>query len=136
MSLYNLIFRVIVCPAFGLNSTKSREIGYFWPIQLFSGSIDSEPDTISWKGIQSKNLSWQEIQDCMFPDFETLREDYIFWDISKENVQEMHLLPFMKCLEVKNISKIIEIGSSSAMNVYLTDAKRQTYYRNARLIST
>ena len=129
------MFRVIVCPALAFNSTKGREIGYYWPSELIGGRIVSEPDSISWNGIKNKNLSWQEIQASMFPEFETLREDYNFWELSKDNVQGLNLLPFMKCLEVKNYSKILSVGSNSEMNIILTNAQRQTYYRNLSQLS-
>ena len=95
-----------------------------------AGNVGSEPDSISWNGLQSLNMSWQEIQDDMFLDFESLRYNYNFWRISKEKVRELNLLPFMKCLEVKNYPKLLSIGSKTALNVFLSDAKRQTYYRN------
>ena len=71
----------------------------------------------------------------MFPDLKTLKENYNFWKINKDNVHEINLLPFMKCLEVKNYSNRLIIGSNSELNVFLTDANKQTYYRNLRLIS-
>lgn len=67
----------------------------------------------------------------MFPDFETLKKDYIFWEVNKDDVEEMNLLPFMKCFEVKNYPKLLSIASNSGLNVFLTDAMRQTYYRNS-----
>jgi hypothetical protein len=125
------IIRVIVCPASGFNSTKGKEIGYPWPTHLLSGKVSNAPGSISWNGMQSKNLSWKQVHDSMFPDFETLKKDYIFWEVNKEDVQEMNLLPFMKCFEVKNYPKLLSIASNSALNVFLTDAMRQTYYRNS-----
>ena len=122
------IFRVIVCPAFGFNSTKGKEIGYPWPIEVLSGGIRGNTDSISWNSIL--NLSWQQVQDSLFTDFETLRERFYFYQISKDNVQEVDLLPFMNCLEVKNYPKLLQISSKLALNVFLTDAMRQTYYRN------
>ena len=122
------MFRVIVCPAFGFNSTKGKEIGYPWPIEVLSGGIRGKTDSISWNSIL--NLSWQQVQDSLFTDFETLRERFYFYQISKDNVQEVDLLPFMNCLEVKNYPKLLQISSKIALNVFLTDAMRQTYYRN------
>ena len=121
-----LIFRVIVCPAFGFNSTKGREIGYSFPSQLLAGSINSEPESFSWNGIQSLNLSWKQIQDFMFPELKTLRENYNFWKISKDNVHEINLLPFMKCLEVKNYSNRLIIGSNSELNVFVMQTDKHT----------
>ena len=78
-----MIFRIIVCPAKGFNSTVGLKSGYAWPFDLLAGNIGSEPNSISWNGLQSLNTSWQQIQDYMFPDLETLREEFTFWEISK-----------------------------------------------------
>ena len=52
-----------------------------------------------------------------------------FYEHKDEYLDEIFLLPFGWCLEVKDFSKVLYIGTKEPTKVYLTDPFRQSYYR-------
>ena len=118
-------YRVFLCSAGkGFNFSASRPIGYTWQYDYIKGRLPTQPENITWTGNASNSV--EEVFQSLYP---KLNANITFYEQTNEYLDEIFLLPFGWCLEVKDISNILYVGTRDPMKVYLTDPFRQSYYR-------
>ena len=108
----------------GFNFSVSRSIGYNWQIDYIDGRLTSQFVNSTWTGNTSNSV--EQVFLSLYP---KLNANITFYEHKNEYLDDIFLLPFGKCLEVKDFSKALYIGTKEPLKVYLTDPFRQSHYR-------
>ena len=87
-------------------------------LPLFSlslGKLNYEDKQLSWTGNSSQSVD--EIIESLYTPID---DEMTFYEKQDESLEKILLLPFGNCLEVKNYSDVLYMGSTSALKaVYI-----------------
>ena len=108
----------------GFDFASARRIGYDWVNEYLAGMVNNDKSYKSWSG--NSSLPEMDVLKSLFPKIEKHLTNY---ERKGEYVERILMMPFGDCLEVKNYSKILYIGTNSSLKIYMTDPYRQSYYR-------
>ena len=93
-------------------------------MEYLEGKLQTQSENITWTGNTSNSV--EQVFQAVYP---RLNANITFFEQNNEYLDPIFLLPLGWCLEVKDISKILYIGSREPMKIYLADPFRQSYYR-------
>ena len=79
------------------------------------GKLNYEDTPLSWTGNSSQSVA--DIMDSLYPDID---DNLTFYEKRDEIVEKVLFLPFGNCLEVKNYSPVLYMGSTTSLKaVYI-----------------
>lgn len=96
-------------------------------INLLAGDNKNYPNGFSWNG--NTNLSWLEFINEMFGKRKDFGTDFEYYASGNIEHESREVWPFKRCIELKNVSDTLSMGTNEPTYIILIDPKRYVSHR-------